>query len=79
LLVLTRKVGESIAIGEEIKIVILEVRGKQVKLGIEAPSHVPVHRMEVYQKIFEENLRAATVDLSLANFLDPEREERIED
>ncbi|WP_022854050.1 carbon storage regulator CsrA [Thermodesulfatator atlanticus] len=75
MLVLTRKAGESIAIGQEIKIVILEVKGKQVKIGIEAPAHVPVHRMEVYQKIFEENIRAATVDISLDHLINPAREE----
>jgi len=59
LLVLTRKIGESIAIGDEIRIVVLEIKGRQVKIGIEAPSHVPVHRLEVYRKIQEENIRAA--------------------
>ncbi len=65
MLVLTRKTGESIAIGHEVEIVVLEVKGKQVKLGIKAPSHVPVHRMEVYQKIQDENVRAVHISVGL--------------
>lgn len=59
MLVLTRKVGERIAIGEDIFVTILEIRGKQVKLGIQAPPHTQVHREEVYMRILEENREAA--------------------
>lgn len=59
MLVLTRRVDESIMIGDDIRIVVVEVRGEQVKLGIEAPRHIPVHREEVYREIQEENRRAA--------------------
>jgi len=76
LLVLTRKVGESINVGHEVKIVVLEVKGRQVKLGIEAPAHVPVHRSEVYQKIQEENIRAAEAPAILDKILEIEEEER---
>jgi len=58
LLVLKRREGEAIAIGQGIKITVLEIKGRQVKLGIEAPAEIQVHRMEVYQKIQEENLQA---------------------
>ena len=61
MLILSRRPGESITIGHEIKVMVLEVKGRQVKIGIEAPAHVPVHREEVYAKIQEENLRAAGV------------------
>lgn len=61
MLILSRRPGESITIGDEIKVVVLEVKGRQVKIGIEAPAHIPVHRLEVYQKIQEENVRAAVV------------------
>jgi carbon storage regulator len=61
MLVLTRKTGETITIGDEIKIYIQEIRGNQVKLGIVAPPHVAVHREEVYLRIQEENRRAARV------------------
>lgn len=59
MLILTRKLGENIRIGEEIKITVLDVKGGQVKLGIEAPPHVAVHREEIYEKIREENRRAS--------------------
>ena len=51
MLVLTRKVHQSIMIGDDIEIVVLEVRGEQVRLGIRAPSNVAVHRQEVYTLI----------------------------
>lgn len=51
MLVLTRKPNEALMLGDEIKITVLEVKGKQVRLGIEAPSHVPVHRQEIYLRI----------------------------
>ena len=60
MLVLTRKIGEGIAIGSNIRVVILEIQGGQVRLGIEAPSEVPVHRDEVYARIRDENQRAAS-------------------
>lgn len=59
MLVLSRKVNQSIMIGDDIEIKILEIRGDQVKLGIEAPKKVPVHRKEVYEAIIRENLLAA--------------------
>jgi carbon storage regulator len=59
MLVLTRKLGENIRIGDSVKITVLEVRSGQVKLGIEAPPDVKVHREEIYARIQEENRRAA--------------------
>ncbi len=61
MLILTRKVGESVAIGDEIQVSVVEIKGSQVKLGIQAPREVSVHRQEIYQKIRQENLRAAQV------------------
>ena len=69
MLVLTRKVGEKIQIGDDITILIMEVKGKQVRLGIEAPPAVKVHREEIYQKIQEENIKASNVELSEFNKL----------
>lgn len=66
MLILTRKVGESITIGEQIKITVLGVFGRQVRLGVDAPPDVLVHREEVYVKIQEENreaLKAVEADL----------------
>ncbi|UCD38571.1 MAG: carbon storage regulator CsrA [Fidelibacterota bacterium] len=59
MLVLTRKSGESIRVGESILLTVLECRGKFVKLGITAPPQLPVHREEVYLRIRAENLAAA--------------------
>ena len=59
MLVLTRKVNQSIVIGEGIEVVVLEVRGEQVRLGIKAPRDVAVHRKEIFEQIQTEN-EAAT-------------------
>jgi carbon storage regulator len=55
MLVLTRKLGESIAIDDHIKIVVVQIKGKQVRLGIEAPKETKIHREEVYSAIQEQN------------------------
>lgn len=59
MLVLTRKVDQSIMIGDHVRIVVVDVRGDQVKLGIDAPRDIMVHRHEVYEEIQAENQRAA--------------------
>lgn len=59
MLILTRKSGESIKIGDEITISVIEVRGHQVRLGIDAPRDVVVHREEIYEMIQEQNRLAA--------------------
>jgi carbon storage regulator len=51
MLVLTRKLGQRIVIGDEIEIVVLEVHGSRVKLGVQGPAEVPVHRSEVFDRI----------------------------
>lgn len=61
MLVLTRKVGEAISIGDDVKIVVMQVKGKQVRLGIKASASTIVHREEVYQRIQEENELASQV------------------
>lgn len=69
MLILTRKVGESIAVGDDVVIRILDVKGKQVRLGIQAPAHTSVHRQEIYERIQQENREAAQaglMDLNLA-------------
>ncbi|MBI2058571.1 MAG: carbon storage regulator CsrA [Nitrospirae bacterium] len=65
MLVLTRKVGEGITIGEEIKLVVIEIRGTQVRLGIEAPKNVIVHREEIFKKIKEATVESAEAPKSL--------------
>ncbi|ASS73936.1 carbon storage regulator [Tumebacillus algifaecis] len=59
MLVLSRKAGESIRIGDEVTVTVLEVKGDQIRLGIEAPKHVKVHRQEVYAEIMDLNRQAA--------------------
>ena len=53
MLILTRKVGESVLIGDDISITVLSVRGNQVKLGVQAPKEVSVHREEIYHRILQ--------------------------
>lgn len=59
MLVLTRKLGETIAIGNNITIKVVDVKGKQVRLGINAPPDTTIHREEIYKRIQEENRLAA--------------------
>ena len=59
MLVLARKVGQSIIINENIELLVIEVRGDQVRLGINAPKTIPVHRKELLEQIRAENLKAA--------------------
>ncbi len=61
MLVLTRKVGEGIAIGDDVKVIVMQVKGKQVRLGIKAGPETVVHREEVYNKIQMENKEASRV------------------
>jgi len=59
MLILTRKLGESITIDNDIKVTILGIYGKQVKLGIDAPEKISVHREEIFKRIQEENQAAS--------------------
>ncbi|MGE0535090.1 MAG: carbon storage regulator CsrA [Pirellulales bacterium] len=62
MLVLSRQRDESIMIGDNIVITVVDIRGDKVRLGINAPTEVPVHRQEVYEAIQRENLRASRLD-----------------
>lgn len=66
MLVLTRKLGESIAIDDHIKIVVVQIKGKQVRLGIQAPKETKIHREEVYAAIQDQNKEAAKAPASVA-------------
>lgn len=61
MLVLTRKLGESIAIDDHIKIRVVQIKGKQVRLGIEAPKDTKIHREEVYMAIQDQNQQSVVV------------------
>ncbi|MBI2914871.1 MAG: carbon storage regulator CsrA [Firmicutes bacterium] len=63
MLVLTRRVDESIMIGDDIKVTVIDIRGEQVKLGIVAPKSIPVHREEIYREIQEEGPRTASSEI----------------
>ena len=60
MLVLTRKIGESIKINEDVKITVIDVKGKNIRLGIEAPRETKIYREEVFLRIKQENHSAAT-------------------
>ena len=69
MLILTRKLGEKINIGDDITVTLVEIKGTQVKLGIEAPKTIEIHRQEIYERIREENLSSSDIndsDLSRA-------------
>ncbi len=55
MLILTRRIGEAVVIGDDVKLTVLGVRGNQVRLGIDAPKDVSVHREEIYDRIAKEN------------------------
>ena len=62
MLALTRKKGESLVINNNIEITVLEIRGDQIKIGIQAPKEVPIYRKEVYMQIQKENEEAGGID-----------------
>lgn len=63
MLVLTRKSGEAIKLGDDITITVVEIKGNQVRLGIEAPAQVRVYRKELYEKIKSENIVSAGLSI----------------
>lgn len=62
MLVLSRQRDQSIVIGDNVVVTIVDIRGDKVRLGIDAPSEIPIHRREVYESIQRENLRASRLD-----------------
>ncbi|MCL2350355.1 MAG: carbon storage regulator CsrA [Defluviitaleaceae bacterium] len=67
MLALTRKKGETIIIGDDIIVTVLSVAGDSVKIGVNAPRHIPVNRQEIYQQILEQNKAAAKTTATVAN------------
>jgi len=64
MLVLSRKPGESVTIGDEVRITVLSISGKQVRIGIEAPNDIAVHREEIYNKIANEQESTKPADVT---------------
>ncbi|MBN2725188.1 MAG: carbon storage regulator [Deltaproteobacteria bacterium] len=69
MLTLTRRPGQEIRIGDGIRILVKEIRGKQVRLGIEAPPGVPIYREEIYQEIVKEMGQAAQGEFDLLDII----------
>ncbi|MEL4027613.1 carbon storage regulator CsrA [Caldifermentibacillus hisashii] len=69
MLILARKKGEVIQIGNGIEIKVISIQGDQVKIGIEAPKTVEVYRKEIYEQIQEENKQAATSSMNVLDFI----------
>ncbi len=67
MLILTRKPGESIFIGDQIKVTIVEIKGSQIRLGVDAPKDLRIYREEIYEQILEENKQAAVQDSSASD------------
>ncbi len=65
MLTLTRKVGEAIHIGGNVMVVVRDIKGKQVRIGVDAPLDLPVYRGEIFRKIVEENRQSADVEVSI--------------
>ncbi len=61
MLILTRKAGESILIGDDIEVTITSIDQNKVRVGIQSPAHIPIYREELYKKIQKENLAAACI------------------
>ncbi len=70
MLALTRKKGDSIVINDNIEITVLDVQGDQVRLGINAPRNITIHRKEIYEQIKQENIVAAQNSKSTVEVLD---------
>jgi carbon storage regulator len=78
-LVLTRKTKESVTLGNDIQVTVLDVRGNQVKLGIQAPRNTPVNRTEIFELIIQENIRASKAPRNLDRLLKGEDEDRVKE
>jgi len=72
MLILTRRKGDAIILGDSIKVIVLSVDGNNVRLGIDAPADVSVHRKEIYDKMMEENGKASSLAKEIREPIDAE-------
>jgi len=70
MLVLSRQKNQAIMIGDEVEIIVVDIRGDRVRLGITAPQEIPVHRKEIYEAIRRENIEASRTKLADLSELD---------
>ena len=70
MLALSRKLNESIVVNNDIEIVVLEIKGDQVKLGVKAPKSVPIYRKEIYDQIQESNKEAMEANIDINSLKD---------